>query len=155
MNLPHDNLTTTVQIVYCLGLLGTYPMQIVPALDITEKGKLFTSTPNPFEKYKKPYLKNIVLRTFIVIMSAVLAQIIPKFGLFINLSGAFACTGLAFIFPILMYNKLFDKEMGLRQKRVNYALIAFGVVCGAISCVQSLIALINAFSTKIETPISG
>ena len=155
MNLPHDNLTTTVQIVYCLGLLGTYPMQIVPALDITEKGKLFTSTPNPFEKYKKPYLKNIVLRTFIVIMSAVLAQIIPKFGLFINLSGAFACTGLAFIFPILMYNKLFDKEMGLRQKRVNYALIAFGVVCGTISCVQSLIALINAFSTKIETPISG
>ena len=116
MNLPHDNLTTTVQIVYCLGLLGTYPMQIVPALDITEKGSLFTNTPNPFEKYKKPFLKNIIMRTFIVIMSAFLAQIIPKFGLFINLSGAFACTGLAFIFPIMMYNKLFDQEMALRQK---------------------------------------
>lgn len=73
MNLPHDNLTTTVQIVYCLGLLGTFPMQIVPAFDITEKGNLFKNTPNPFEKYNKPFIKNIVLRTIIVIMSAVLA----------------------------------------------------------------------------------
>ena len=26
MNLPHDNLTTTVQVIYSLGLLGTYPI---------------------------------------------------------------------------------------------------------------------------------
>lgn len=26
MNLPHDNLTSSVQLLYCLGLLGTFPI---------------------------------------------------------------------------------------------------------------------------------
>ena len=26
MNLPHDNLTSSVQLLYCLGLLGSFPM---------------------------------------------------------------------------------------------------------------------------------
>lgn len=26
MNLPHDNLTSSVQLLYCLGLLGSFPV---------------------------------------------------------------------------------------------------------------------------------
>ena len=26
MNLPHDNLTSSVQLLYCLGLLGSFPL---------------------------------------------------------------------------------------------------------------------------------
>lgn len=32
LNLPHDGLTTSVQLLYCIGLLGSYPMQVMPAL---------------------------------------------------------------------------------------------------------------------------
>lgn len=66
MNLPHDNLTSTVQLLYCFGLLGSFPMQIIPAIDITEKSKLFLNSSNPFDKVN-PYIKNIVSRTVIVI----------------------------------------------------------------------------------------
>ena len=26
LNLPHDNVTSSMQLIYCLGLLGTFPM---------------------------------------------------------------------------------------------------------------------------------
>lgn len=100
LNLPHDNLTSTVQLMYCLALLGSYPLQIIPAIDITEKTKCFQSLPLPSCLEAYPFAKNIVLRTLIVTLTAVLAMIVPKFGLFINLSGAFACTALAFILPV-------------------------------------------------------
>lgn len=100
LNLPHDNLTSTVQLMYCLALLGSYPLQIIPAIDITEKTKCFQSLPQPSCMEKYPFAKNIIARTLIVILTAVLAMIVPKFGLFINLSGAFACTALAFVLPV-------------------------------------------------------
>ena len=30
LNLPHDNLTSTLQIFYSFGLLGSYPLQMFP-----------------------------------------------------------------------------------------------------------------------------
>ena len=42
-----------------------------------------------FQNCKKP-----------IISSGIVATIVPKFGLFINLTGAFACTALAFILPV-------------------------------------------------------
>jgi hypothetical protein len=92
MNLPHDNLTSSVQMLYCLGLLGSYPMQMMPAIDITEKTLCFLGLSASF--------KGIFMRTAVVLMTGVLAMSIPKFGLFINLTGAFACTTLAFILPV-------------------------------------------------------
>ena len=31
LNLPHDNLTSMIQIFYCFGLMGSFPLQIMPA----------------------------------------------------------------------------------------------------------------------------
>ena len=120
MNLPHDNLTSSVQLLYCLGLLGSFPMQILPAIDITEKTESFKNLPNPFSRFGKKYEygKKILLRSFVVIFTGILATIIPKFGLFINLTGAFACTALAFILPVspsshLTFYSDFDVQQGI------------------------------------------
>jgi amino acid permease len=112
MNLPHDNLTSTVQLVYCLALLGSYPLQVIPAIDITENAGFFVTSPNPFKS--NPYIKNIINRTLIVLTTGLLATVIPKFGLFINLTGAFACTALAFILPvstIFLSNTILDFDV--------------------------------------------
>jgi proton-coupled amino acid transporter len=106
MNLPHDNLTSTVQLLYCLGLLGSYPIQVIPAFDIVESSKCFEKFPSIFGE-KLRWLNTLVLRTIIVIATGYSATVIPKFGLFINLTGAFACTALAFIIPVMMYQRLF------------------------------------------------
>ena len=102
LNLPHDNLTSTVQVFYCFGLLGSYPMQLIPVFEIIESSNLYKSLPT-----LSSYLptKRLFLRTLIVLLTAIGATVVPKFGLFINLVGSFACTALAFILPVLMYNK--------------------------------------------------
>ena len=103
LNLPHDNLTSLVQILYCFGLLGSFPMQVIPVFDIVERSKLFLRLPTAKHF---PATKRLVLRTLLVIFSAILAGVVPKFGLFINLIGSFACTALVFVMPVQIYNKL-------------------------------------------------
>ena len=144
MNLPHDNLTSSMQLIYCLGLLGTFPIQAIPAVDISEKTKCFQESGNPFKE--TPYIKNIILRSVIVVSTGISATIIPKFGLFINLTGAFACTALAFILPVLMYSQLYKDEMTKFRKYSHIAIVVFGTLCGLISAVMSLIAIVRAFS---------
>ena len=46
-----------------------------------------------------------------VMLTAVSAMVVPKFGLFVNLTGAFACTALAFVLPPLMYNKAYSETV--------------------------------------------
>lgn len=145
MNLPHNNLTTTVQLLYCIGLLGSFPMQCMPAIYITEATNLFTKSPNPFGSVN-PYIKNMISRTIIIIFAGWCAQIIPKFGLFISLSGACACTALAFILPTLMYNKVFESEITKRTRWAHFVLIVFGILCGTISFIMSFIEIMKAFS---------
>jgi len=81
-------------------------------------------------------------------MTGVLAMTIPKFGMFINLTGAFACTALAFILPTVMYNKLYKEEMDINKRRFHYGLIGFGTVCGSISFFMSMQEIIRAFSEE-------
>lgn len=149
MNLPHNNLTSAVQMFYCFGLLGSYPMQVLPAIDITEKTQAFINSANPFKDIN-PYIKNIVLRTLLVLFTGMLAVVIPKFGLFINLTGAFSCTALAFILPVLMYNKVAADDLTPRRKQAHYAILAFGIICGTISFIMSLREIVQAFSEGDE-----
>lgn len=118
--------------MYCFGLLGSYPMQILPAIDITEKTETFLNSRNPFQKFN-PFIKNILVRTLLVMFTGILAQFIPKFGLFINLTGAFSCTALAFVLPVYMYNKVCADELTKVWRLIHYALMAFGSICGLIS----------------------
>ena len=109
----------------------------MPAIDITEKTDCFSAIPNPSAKF--PYLKNIIVRTLIVISTGILAMVVPKFGLFINLTGAFACTALAFVLPVLMYTKLFKDEMSTLKKYFHYFVVVFGTLCGGVSFIISFI----------------
>jgi len=41
LNLPSDALSSTLQIVYSIGLLGSYPLQMLPVFQIVESTVLF------------------------------------------------------------------------------------------------------------------
>jgi amino acid permease len=107
LNLPHDGLTATIQIVYSLGLVGSYPIQMMPVFQIVEKSALYQKIPN-HKRFK--ILKDLVWRSVAVILTAVSAMVIPRLGLFLNLVGSFACTALAFILPVVIYDKLHKEE---------------------------------------------
>lgn len=90
-------------------------------------------------------MKNIILRSIIVFTSGIFAASIPYFGLFINLSGAFASTLLAFIVPLILYNKVFKDEISKKLKIFHYILIVIGTLLGGVSIVMSIIEIIKAF----------
>ena len=143
LNLPHDNLTSMIQIFYCFGLLGSYPMQLMPVFEIYEKTAAYRKIPT--SKAFQP-LKRLLLRTLTVVLTACGAMVVPKFGLFINLIGSFACTALAFVLPVHIYNKVYADEITTKWKAIHWTLVAFGCICGVISFFVSLSEIIRAFS---------
>ena len=147
LNLPHDNLTSMIQVFYCFGLLGSYPMQMMPVFEIIESANLYSRIPtlNSFKPTKR-----MGFRTSLVLLTAIGAMVVPKFGLFINLIGAFACTALAFILPVRIYDMTHKEEITRRRQLMHYALVTFGVICGLISFVISVKDLAAAFSEKDE-----
>lgn len=45
LNLPHNNLTMTARLMYSFGLLASFPLQILPAFEISEKTRFFQILP--------------------------------------------------------------------------------------------------------------
>ena len=140
-----------IQIFYCFGLLGSYPMQLMPVFEIYEQTSLYKKIPTA--KSFMP-MKRLSLRTLMVILTACGAMIVPKFGLFINLIGSFACTALAFILPVHIYNKVHKEEISTKWRYIHHVLVAFGCICGTISFIVSLKEIIKAFS-EVDQNVEG
>lgn len=80
-------------------------MQLMPVFEIIESANIYNKIPT-LRSFRPT--KRMVVRTIVVLLTAASAMVVPKFGLFINLIGSFACTALAFILPVRMYNKTHD-----------------------------------------------
>ena len=104
-NIPANKLTMISKICICIERLCSATMNMVVAIEILERSDMFTKTANPFKRI--PYIKNILLRSIVVILTGVSACFIPKFDLFANFSGAFLLTILSFIVPVYLYDKYF------------------------------------------------
>lgn len=87
------------------------------------------------------------VRTSIVTFTAILARVIPKFGYFINLAGAFAMTNIAFIMPSYMYLVAYKDEISRLSKIVHWMIIVIGIALGIMSIGISLVELVEAFTT--------
>ena len=88
----------------------------------------------------------MLLRAFTLICCAIVAMLVPKFGLFINLVGAFACTALAFVMPVWIYNRLHSETLTNTKRYLHYALVLFGLIAGGIASVVSIYDLVQAFA---------
>jgi proton-coupled amino acid transporter len=98
LNLPHDDkLVNGVQFLYSLAILLSTPLQIFPAIRITEN-ELFTRSGkyNPYIKWQKN-----VFRFFVVMLCASIAWFgANDLDKFVALVGSFACVPLVYIYPV-------------------------------------------------------
>lgn len=118
-------------------------MQMMPVFEIIETASLYHRIPT-MSSFRPS--KRMFFRTSIVLVTAVGAMVVPKFGLFINLIGAFACTALAFILPVRIYDLTHKDEMSNKRKWIHRALIIFGIICGLISFIMSVQELVKALT---------
>lgn len=91
LNLPHNNLTTLIRLVYSIGLIASFPLQMFPNLDIIENFRWYQNLP---ASESCPVLKFLITRTLVVAFCGLIAVLVPSFGLFLDFLGALAGTVL-------------------------------------------------------------
>lgn len=98
LNLPQDNkFVNAVQFLYSLAILLSTPLQLFPAIRITEN-ELFTRSGkyNPYIKWQKN-----IFRFLLVMVCAVIAWGgAGDLDKFVALVGSFACVPLVYVYPV-------------------------------------------------------
>lgn len=150
LNLPNNTLSSVVKLTYvkknqikmifvliiflfqslCGAIFFTYPIQLFPVIQILE-GAIFRSQLHEKEEScGSLFFKRNILRTFLVIFTALAAVMIPHFGEVIGLIGSIGASMLAFTLPAVFYLRLFGSSLETKQKLIYYAIICFGVLGG-------------------------
>ncbi len=127
------NWATVVKLALCVGLYLTFPIMMFPVNEVMED--IFVGDGS------RP---NRVFRTFVVVLSALIAYLLPDFGKFLGLVGASICTILGFILPCFFHLKAFDRtELAGWEYLLDIFLIGFGIAFGVTGTYDSFVDLMN------------
>ena len=141
LNLPFNSFTIGVRLIYWLCLLGSYPLQMVALIDIIEQSDIYHSIPN-FEWFN---LKYYSIRTVYVMFTGFLAVTIPKIELMLNLVGSVGGTFAWLIFPVIIYEKVLQDELTMKDLIIDRLVLVFAIIFGGTSIVVSFVSLIMCF----------
>ena len=90
-------------------------------------------------------LRRNILRPLCVVATAVIAALVPNFGLFASFVGSLGCAFLAFVLPVTLHYNLF-KEDGVSVPKLvlSGAILVFGIVGGVVGVITSVEDMIHA-----------
>ncbi|XP_050315799.1 proton-coupled amino acid transporter-like protein CG1139 [Anthonomus grandis grandis] len=145
LNLPKEELLAqSVKILIPCGVLLTYSLQFYIAVDIMwpAAAKLFPCD------LKYPVIAELSFRTFLVLVTFILAEAIPLLSLFISLVGAVSSAALALIFPPVLdiVSSMTFGGMTTYSITKNGLIILIGVVGMVTGTYESISAIVKAFS---------
>lgn len=128
------------------GILLTYALQFYIAVDIIWPNILAFLGPN----VKYPVFAELTFRSFLVLLTFVLAEAIPFLGLFISLVGAVSSAALALIFPPIldMVSSTSFGQLTTVATVKNSCIILIGVVGMVTGSYESISAIAKAFSSE-------
>ncbi|KAI1438775.1 transmembrane amino acid transporter protein-domain-containing protein [Xylaria sp. CBS 124048] len=139
LNLPQDNkFVNGVQLLYSLAILLSTPLQIFPAIKITENA-LFTKSGkyNPYIKWQKN-----MFRFFMVMVCALIAWGgSDNLDKFVALVGNFACIPLTFIYPPLLHYRAVARTRA--RKLSDIFLCIFGFIAMGYATTLTVLSWVN------------
>ncbi|XP_043982126.1 proton-coupled amino acid transporter 1 isoform X2 [Gambusia affinis] len=141
LNLPNCWTYQAVKLLYCFGIFITFALQFyVPAEILIPQVLAHVS-----ERWVKPV--DLLLRTFLVIITCVLAILIPELDLVISLVGSVSSSFLALIFPPILEIFAFHTE-GLSPLAIIRNLIIsvvglIGFILGTYIAIVEIVARNN------------
>lgn len=145
-----------VKLVLMIGILFTYPLQIVPVFHYFERSLLphdYTAPdseqpPDTSSSTVSAVLtsglfvsdwRRIGIRFLIVFSTAAVAILAGgSFGLFQSLVGSLGATILAYCAPAVLHNIAFKDELSRWARIKNHALLVFGVIGGIVGAFTSV-----------------
>ncbi|XP_073974223.1 proton-coupled amino acid transporter 1-like [Rhodnius prolixus] len=96
LNLDQGILSEMIMSIVALGILLTYPIQFHVAVDV-----FWWDLVASFGPFKHMVLYELLLRTVLVLITFVMAAVVPRLNLFISLIGAVCSTTLSLVLPAL------------------------------------------------------
>lgn len=132
------------------GILCTYSIQFYVPVAI-----IWAEISEKFGPFTHPACGEYILRVVLVIITFILAEVIPHLGLFISLVGAVSSTGLALIFPPLSDIAVRKKEgsFGFLKWRLwmDILTIILGLIGFTTGTYASVHEIAGAFANKNQT----
>jgi proton-coupled amino acid transporter len=129
LNMANTLSSTFVKCALCLGLYLTFPIMMFPIWNIVET----PSTSNS---------RRIVLRSSLVLVSAMIAYLVPNFGKFLALVGSSICTLLGFVFPSYFHLYTVGNDLPWHQKVLDVFLLVGGFSFGCLETYRSVVDLL-------------
>ncbi|CAH1970311.1 unnamed protein product [Acanthoscelides obtectus] len=125
LNLPNEPLAQSVKVMIAIAIFFTYALQFYVPMEI-----IWKAVKNNFGSHKT--LAEYGIRTSLVILTVVMAILIPNLGGFIGLVGAVCLSMLGMIFPSIIDLVTFYEDPGLGKYNWrlwrNGFLICFGLL---------------------------
>ncbi|KAE8749660.1 hypothetical protein FOCC_FOCC003647 [Frankliniella occidentalis] len=133
-----DVLCQVIKTGICVAILLSYPIQAYVPFEI-----IWPSIERRFQPLKHPVAAELTFRFAIVLFTFLLAESIPRLGLFISLMGSVSSTMLALIFPPLMdWSWRWGDGLPVWRHLVNAFLLLvgmFGMGWGAYAAMAEII----------------
>ncbi|XP_011632277.1 proton-coupled amino acid transporter 2-like isoform X2 [Pogonomyrmex barbatus] len=140
---PKEILPQCIKTAISLSILLTYALQFYVPIAIMWPGIV-----NKFGPFKWPVFTEIIFRSVMCLVTFILAEAIPKLGLFISLVGAVSSTALALVFPpiIEMIVCWHNTNLGFFTITKDVTIVLIGVLGFATGTYESVTAIIKSFS---------
>ncbi|KAG5517830.1 hypothetical protein PMAC_000284 [Pneumocystis sp. 'macacae'] len=136
LSMFQNNVSMVIQILYCIAVMLSTPLQLFPAIKIIES-KLLTGSGrlNPYVRWKKNFLRIII--TLITVLIAWSGS--KNLERFISLVGSIACIPLVYMYPSLLHLKVCAKRTWSKICDIMVCSIgAFAMIYVTIVTIQSL-----------------
>lgn len=138
LNLDPSPLTSAVKLILAIAILFTYPLQLVPVMEISESLIFSDTTSSDYFD-----LKRNLWRASIVLATASIAHFLPFFGLLTSLVGSLGSAMLAFILPAVFHMRTFYSTIPRWVIAKDGLLVVFGLLVLVAGSTISVIDLIR------------
>lgn len=148
LNLPEEVLYISVKVMYSAAIFVTYAIQFYVPMSILY-------WPPGDERYR--VWKDLILRTFLVALTCLLAVAIPDLGDFIALIGACASSLLALVFPPLIECLTMRNSAKVTLAK-NVLIMSFGLlgaVFGTYTSIRSVITVLKSSGGEEECQVAS
>ena len=121
-----------------IGIATTFPCQLFVAADILET-RLWPPHVAVALGPAGARSRQRLLRTFMVLVASVIAIGVPQFGPLVGFIGALGSSSLQFIFPPLLYLRLFGwHRVSPRKRCLLVSYMAVGVIAAGLGSAQAI-----------------
>ncbi|KAG5307196.1 PREDICTED: proton-coupled amino acid transporter 1-like [Acromyrmex echinatior] len=151
-NLPSDEaMAQSIKIMFAIAIFITYALQAYVPVEI-----LWTTyLDHRIQNHK--ILWEYACRTFVTLVTFILAIAIPRLGLFISLFGALCLSALGIAFPAIIDICVSWPENDFGPFKImlikNLLLIVFGLLGLVVGTYVSIVEIIKSFKPVLETDL--